>query len=298
MNNRLRLRDRIKAYRLDTQVTIAIILFVVFLVSAGLYLIKAVRDDEVLSNIDLALFTSVLASVITLIVDIIVEFDRHKNGAYLENLREFGIGNLYLDKEGVLRELLDESDSKVWVSGYRLILTDKLKKDIQAAILRGADFSAVICPPWTEAFKMVYGTNEKVLDNYFRVFNAVNCARKETGKSAEQVKVSFVNKPIFSDTYRIDQHYVTGPYMHNKDPEYKFLMAKDFFSYDIVRKSRLCELVHDEYVTLRREAEYDLDWDKFEQAYEKNVKGDLCESEKLEALRSACVPHTDGDEPK
>ncbi len=293
MNKKTSLRDRIIAYKLETQVHIDGILFAVFVMSAVLYFIPTVRNSNILSNLVLALFTSVLVSVITISVDIYVEYKRRKNDVYLESLREFGINNLYLEKESILIELLDKCIKMIWISGYRLILTNKLKKDIQNAILRGADFNAVICPPWSLAFQMVYGTNEKVLDNYFEVFYAVNQARKEAGKDKCKVNVSFVDKPIFSDTYRIDQHYLTGPYMHNKDKVYNLLMAKDFFSYEIAKKTPLCELVHDEYVTLYREAESDLDWDKFEQEYEANKNGDLRESEKSEALRRACVPHAD-----
>ena len=292
MHKKMSLRERIKSYKLGTQVTIAFILFFVFVVSVLVYQIEPIRKNDVWANLILALFTSVLVSVITLIVDIIVEFNRHKNDAYLESLREFGIGNLYLDKEAVLRELFDECDRKIWISGYRLILTNKLKNDIYSAVKRGADFYAVICPPWTDAFKMVYGSNEKVLDNYLQVFNAVNKARKETGKSPDKVQVVFVNKPIFSDTYRVDQRLVTGPYMHNKDAEYNVLMAKDFFSYDLVRRSRLSELIHDEYVTLYKEAEMELDWDKFDETYNKIMNADMREAEKIEEFLKACVKHT------
>ena len=292
MYRKMNLREKIKSYKLGTQVTIAFILFAVFVISVLVYQIPSVRADEIAANLILALFTSILVSVITLVVDIIVEFNRHKNDAYLESLREFGIGNLYLDKESVLRDLFHDCDRNIWISGYRLILTNKLKKDIHDSIVRGADFNAVICPPWTEAFKMVYGSNEKVLDNYLSVFSAVNKARKEVGKTPAQVQVVFVNKPIFSDTYRVDQRLVTGPYMHNKDDEYNVLMAKDFFSYDLVRKSRLSELIHDEYVTLYKEAYLQLDWDKFDVVYDKIVNSDMRESEKIEELLSACVDHT------
>ena len=70
------------------------------------------------------------------------------------------------------------------------------------------------------------------------------------------------------------------------------LMAKDFFSYDLVRKSRLSELIHDEYVTLYKEAYLELDWDKFDEAYNKIVNGDMREAEKIEVLKDACIEHT------
>lgn len=288
MHNKKRFLDRVKAYKLGTQIVIAVILFAVFVLSLLLYCLPDIRNNEIAGNLLLALFTSLLVSVITLVADIIVEFKKHKNETYLENLREFGIGNLYRNKEEVLREFLQECDRQIWVSGYRLILTRNLKKDIYDAMKRGADFKALICPPWTDAFKLVYGSNEKVLDNYLQIFHLVNKARKETGKDEKLVEVVFVDKPIFSDTYRVDQKLVTGPYMHNKDEEYNILMAKDFFSYDIVRQSDLSKLINDEYETLYAEAKTKLNWTKFEEAYEKVIRGDMCEALKIEALRAAC----------
>ena len=101
---------------------------------------------------------------------------------------------------------------------------------------------------------MVYGDGEKVIDNYVQVFQKVNEARIEMEKDDRHIKVVFVDKPIFSDTYRIDQHVITGPYMHNKDQEYHVLMAKDFFSYELVKESKLSSLITDEYITLFQES--------------------------------------------
>ena len=295
MQSKMSFREKIKAYKLGTQVTIAIILLAVFIISFAAYQFPAVRNAPVASELVLALFTSILVSVITLVVDIIVEFNRHKADAYLESIREFGIGNLFTNKEIVLRDLLADCDSKIWISGYRLILTKNLKRDIYEAIKRGADFYALICPPWTEAFKMVYGTNEKVMDNYLEVFNQVSKIREELGKDARRIKIVFVNKPIFSDTYRVDQRLITGPYMHNKDPEYHVLMARDFFSYDLVRKSCLSELIDTEFRTLYKEAQWELDLDKFALAYKEIQNGDYCESEKIKKFFGACVDFVPDD---
>ncbi len=227
----------------------------------------------------------------TVVVDIIVAYKKNRKDEYLESLREFGIGNLYLDKEAILSELLADCDRRIWVSGYRLILIAKLKKHIQDAMCRGADFFAVICPPWIEAFKLVYGTNEKVIDNYLQVFNAVNKARIDKNKEISRVRVVFINKPLFSDTYRVDQHIVIGSYMHNKDEEYNVLMAKDFFSYDLVRESSLSDLINDEYVYLFQEAPYELDWSEFQNVYDEIRNGDYSEAQKIEILHRAVVEH-------
>ena len=66
-------------------------------------------------------------------------------------------------------------------------------------------------------------------------------------------------------------------------------MAKDFFSYNIERESRLYKLVENEYLTLCDEAEEELDWDIFEKSYIEMKESDLNEKEKIELFRKACV---------
>ncbi len=287
MNERKTLWERIKAYKLDTQVIIGIILTIIVIISVVVYLQPSFRKNEVLVNIVLVLFTSLLVSIITIFVDVITAYNKDKREKYIESLREFGIGNLYLNKEALLKELLCNCREHLWISGYRLIMTYNLRDEIYKAIKRGAVFRAIICPPWTDAFKMVYGSNEKVIDNYIKIFHLIHKACVETGKPDTANCVVFVNKPIFNDTYRIDQQLITGPYMHNKDERYNRLMAKDFFSYDIIRDSKLNKLMNDEYETLFSEAEAKLDWEKFEEVYADIINTDYRESEKIEHFISA-----------
>ena len=287
MNERKTLWEMIKAYKLDTQVIIGIILIMIIIVSVVVYLQPSFRNNEVISNIVLALFTSLLVSIITIFVDVITAFNKDKHEKYIESLRTFGIGNLYLNKQDLLKELLSDCDSRLWISGYRLIMTYNLREEIYQAVKRGAVFRGVICPPWTEAFKMVYGASEKVVDNYLEVFHLVHKACDESGRPDTENCVVFVNKPIFNDTYRVDQQLVTGPYMHNTDERYNRLMAKDFFSYDIIRDSKLSKLMTEEYETLFSEAETKLDWEKFEEVYDDIKNSDYRESEKIERFLCA-----------
>ena len=298
MNKKGGIWERIKAYKLQTQVWITVIMFLIFIVSLLAYQVPELRENEISANILMALFTSLLVTVFTMLADIVVSYHSHKSEKFLEDLHQFGIQNLYQNKKEALQSLLSDCDRTIWISGYRLILTCNVKKDIYDAIKRGAEVCAVICPPWVDAFKMVYGSNEKVLDNYLQVFETINKARKEMKKSPESMKVVFVDKPIFSDTYRVDQNLITGPYMHNKDEEYHRLMAKDFFSYNIVRQSKLYKIVEGEYLTLLDEAKWILDWDLFEKAYHEIETGDMRESEKIELLEKACVAISETSEGK
>ncbi|MCR4608245.1 MAG: hypothetical protein K5750_00955 [Eubacterium sp.] len=288
-----KIRERIKAYKLDTRVCLTVWVFVAFILSLVLYCIPFFRKNEISANILLALFTSLLVTICTCVIDIQVDYSKHKSDVFLDHMYQFGIGSMTRKKREVLQDLLKDCDKLIWISGYRLILTRELKDDIAKAVIRDAEITAVICPPWTEAFKMVYGENEKVMDNYYQVLHSIYKARVECKKDGEryddEFKILFVNKPLFSDTYRVDQNLITGPYMHNSDPDYHRMMAKDFFSYTIVRDTELYDIVDGEFKTLCNEAIYKLDWRKFEEAYETVENSDLREVEKAEMMKGICV---------
>lgn len=284
MEKKLSLWGKIKAYRLKNNVMVMAFLIAVFLLSVLVYLQPSARNNEVISNIALAVFTSLLATIFSMCAEIYVQFKKYENDQFLEDIHTFGIANLNRNKEQVLRELLDDCDKTIWISGYRLIMTNNLKKSIAEAMQRGAEVTAVLCPPWSNAFQLVYGENEKVMDYYFQVFHAMDEARQDK----KACDILFTEKPLFSDTYRVDQNLVTGPYMHNKDKEFHRAMAKDFFSYNLVKKSRLHSLVENEYQTLCEEAAKQLNWDKFREAYKKYEAGDYRETEKIQLLKEAC----------
>jgi hypothetical protein len=65
-------------------------------------------------------------------------------------------------------------------------------------------------------------------------------------------------------------------------------MAKDFFSYNIVRQSKLYQLIFEEYQTLYREAKWQLVWDEFVKVYDTIRTGDYREAEKAKLLKDAC----------
>ncbi len=288
MKNKLSFWEKLKAYRLKNNVVIVVILFAIVVLSVLIYLSPQARHNDVSANILMAVFTSFLATIMSLVAEIYVKYKDNERDQFLEDIHTFGINNLNKNKEEVLAELLKDCDSMIWISGYRLIMTNRIKKDVADAIRRGAEVKAILCPPWSQAFHMVYGTNAKVADNYFQVLYAIYQAKE--GIENKEYSIYFTDKPLFSDTYKVDQNLVTGPYMHNRDGEYKRLMAKDFFSYNLVKKSRLYELVESEFLTLCEEATYELDWEKFARAFEEQETKDLNDEQKCRLLQEACVP--------
>lgn len=288
MKERFGFYDKLKAYRLANNVYVVCVLAVITILSVVVYLIPSFRANEVVANIAIAVFTSLMASIVAILAEVYVQFKACERDRFLEDIHAFGIVNLNKNKEEALRTLLASCKREVWISGYRLIITEHLKEDVAHAVRTfGAKVKVLACPPWESAYKMIYG-DDKVADNYFKVIHALLAAEEEYADADGRalVEVRFVDKPIFSDTYRIDHRLVSGPYMHNKDKENKKLTAKDFFSYNL-EESPMYHLVDAEFRSLWEEAAAVVDTARFREAYRTYEKEDLTEAGKIELLRSA-----------
>ena len=44
-----------------------------------------------------------------------------------------------------------------------------------------------------------------------------------------QLEVRLSEKPVFNDTYKVDDRFITGPYLNCLDQKYHRITAKDFF---------------------------------------------------------------------
>lgn len=281
--------ENIKAFHLRINIAVLIVLIVVFVMSILAYMYPELRKNKELSNLLLALFTTFLASILAMIVQIYVEYINMQRDEFLKDIHKFGIERLDIQKDVLLKEMLQDCRNEIWISGYRLILSNTIKTDIADAVKRGATVKIMVCPPWSEAFQLIYGKNEKIIDNYYSVFHAIYEVIKECKYQKNDYKVYFLEKPIFSDVYKVDQNLVTGPYLHNRDEEYNRIMAKDFFSYVLVPGSDLYCLVKKEYETLIEEVQQELDWAKFDDAYLKMYRHDYNEQKKIKCLKKACV---------
>lgn len=294
MKPKLSIKERLEAYHLKNNVYVVGVLIVITVISVAIYMIPSFRENDVVANISLAVFTSLLASIVAISAELYVQFKSCEKDEFLQDIHTFGIENLNKNKEEALRELLKECDKEIWISGYRLIMTEALKEDIAKVIVEhGVRVKLLACPPWEQAYELVYG-NDKVMDNYFKLFHELCKAEKEYGQE-KLVEIRFVRKPIFSDTYKIDQKLISGPYMHNKDSDNNKITAKDFFSYNLVKKSPLYDLIESEFLALWDEAETILDTREFENIYELYVKQDYNEKEKKELLRGILVSTNEKD---
>lgn len=286
MRSKLSLWAKLKAYRLENNVYVLIMLVVSVLISFAFYVLPVFRDVNFVPELALACATSLLATIFCVVTDVFVKYKSHKNDQFLEGIHEFGISNLHFNKQKLLEDLLMDCDKEVWISGYRLILTSRITHHLVEAAKRGASMKLLISPPWHAGFQSVYGENDKVMDNYIKVFHSLAKAYPYVEENCE---IRFTSKPLFNDTYKIDTHLITGPYMHNRDEEHHRISANDFFTYDLIKRSRLYNLVENEYTTLWEEAEETLNWGEFLKIAEDLRTKDLREKEKIELMQSTCA---------
>jgi len=290
VNSRRSIWQKLQAYKLHNNVYVVIMLAVSVAGSILIY-VSPLRESRFVPELALACATSLLASIFQLVSDIYVKYKNLENDKLLEGIHEFGINDLHFNKQQLLEHLLKSCDREVWVSGYRLILTSKIAPSLSQAIRQGANLKLLISPPWMDGFKLVYGENDRVIDNYCKVFSAIAKACREAGRPVEEVcEVRFTQKPLFSDTYKVDLHIVTGPYMHNRDEDDHRITANDFFTYNLIKKSRLYNLVENEYMTLWEEADSVLVWEAYAKASEQIRIQDLREKEKIELMQEASQP--------
>lgn len=118
----------------------------------------------------------------------------------------------------------------------------------------------LVCPPWEIAHELVYSSDlESSLDNYIYIMRVLSTF--EATDTTGVVEVHFSKKPLFNDTYLVDDKIVTSPYMHNKDLTHGVITAKDFFTYELDKEYRLYQLIKDEYEAVWADCEDTLDQD-------------------------------------
>lgn len=290
MNSKRSIWQKLQAYKLHNNVYAVLMLAASVLGSIMIY-VSPLREIRFVPELTLACATSLLASIFALVSDIYVKYKNHENDKLLEGIHEFGISDLHFNKQLLLEHLLKTCDKEVWVSGYRLILTSKIAASLSQAIKQGAVIKILISPPWLEGYRLVYGDHDRIIDNYCKVFSTIAKACREADRPVDQIcEVRFTSKPLFSDTYKVDLHIVTGPYMHNRDEDNLRITANDFFTYNLIKKSRLYHMVENEYLTLWEESDSMLVWEKYAKASEYIRTNDLREKEKIELLKDACQP--------
>lgn len=142
--------------------------------------------------------------------------------------------------------------------------------------------------PWSNTFALVYGS-EDVTDNYFKVINDLCMYRQEFGINLE---IRMTNKPIFNDTYKVDDRFITGPYLHCTNDYNQKITARDFFSLDINDpKKELFNIIFKDYMAVWDSADFIFDFNEFQKSgFSQKQVSILTKEQKLDLLKSVFKP--------
>ena len=280
----------IQQYRLGNNLFFGLLLLLITGVFLSLWIFS---DSGIVHELALAIATSLMASLLCLISDTFLKIRESKNDKYINTLKSHGIANLQFNKNELLEVLLPHCRNEIWISGYRLVMTGKatFRQALVTACKRSRNLNIklLVTPPWTEAYRLVYGS-EDVSVNYLRVLKDLSECREAYGLALE---VHFSQKPLFSDTYKVDNRFITGPYLHCADKYNDRITAKDFFSFDIASPdAELYELFQNDYMTLWNEAPTKLDIAKFA----KKIRplsdfSALTKEQRLQLMLDCCIPN-------
>lgn len=278
----------IRQYRLTGNfffLSLLTILTAVFLVTWML------TEGGIIHELSIAFSTSLLASALCLFSDVILKYRESKNDEYINTLKSFGIENLQFHKDELLEDIIPKCSDEIWISGYRLIMTSKSSFiDALVSACRNhpkLKIKVLTVAPWSETFRLVYG-NEDVSDNYLKVFFSLCRCAEEYGTRLE---IRMTEKPIFNDTYKVDERFVTGPYLHCMNKNNMKIAAKDFFSLDINDpRKQLYDIVSKDYTAVWDSAPYMFDCSGFcdECKSKKDMIQKYSKEEKLGLLKRRC----------
>ena len=278
----------IRQYRLTGNLMFLLMLTVL---SITFVLTWAFTGSGMMHELSIAFATSLIASALCLLSDSILKYKDSQSDEYISNLKSFGIENLQFHKDELLESIMPKCRKEIWITGYRLIMTAKISfcDALREACKRthGLKVLVLLVPPWCETFQLVYG-KEDVTDNYIKVFSMLcDCIEKYN----TNVEIRFTDKPIFNDTYKVDDRIITSPYLHCVNDSDGKITAKDFFSIDIndPRKA-LYDLTKDDYMAVWSKSNAKLDTRLFDKNFRKSDYHMLSPKRKRKLLISCCIP--------
>ena len=227
--------DVIRQYHLFGSISFFVML-VVFAVTFVIVWIDT--DSGILHELSIAFATSLIASALCLLSETFIKYVESKNDEYIFRLRSFGIENLLFHKDSVLKKIIPKCKNELWITGYRLIMTSK--GSFRSAILKacehteGLNIRLLFVPMWSDTYKRVYDDDVSLC--YVNVFYTLCRCITEYGA---EVEIRTTEKPMFNDTYKVDDRIITGPYLHCADSlNHRLITAKDFFSLDITDSNK------------------------------------------------------------
>ncbi|MDD7319266.1 MAG: hypothetical protein PUG74_11440 [Prevotellaceae bacterium] len=241
----------VRQYGLNRELSMLFLILTLSIV----FLILWMKSSEQLSKeLWLAIFTSLGASLITLGTDSVLKYFQSKNDEHISALTTFGIDNISFNKDEVLETIIPRAKHELWISGYRLIMTTKnnFKDAIRRAAKNGKNSNfrirVLLVSIYSNSFAYVYdGEVERTKANYESLYKLL-CEIK-TDYNIE-IEVRFTIRPIFNDTYKVDDRFITSPFLHSVEKNER-ITAKDFYSIDVSdHNSLLYKRIESDYETI------------------------------------------------
>jgi hypothetical protein len=170
---------------------------------------------------------------------------------FFRSLKEHGIENMHHNKKDVLTAWIKNANNEIYITGYRLILTLSLLDDLLDALSRNKklEVKLLACPPWTDTYKKIFGDDDASI-NYLSLIKKL---KDKVSDFEDRVDIRFTDNPLFNDTYIIDNHLITSPYVHNRvntESTSNIITADRFFSLEITDNSSLFNFFKDDFVAV------------------------------------------------
>ena len=251
------LNDYIKQYHLTGNIIFSVLLMVI---TAICIVVWTSANEDWLRELMLAIATSLMASFLCLVSDTFIKIRESQNDEFISKFKDFGIENLHFNKSEVLEKIIPTCREEIWISGYRLIMTSKppFRNSLTVAARRSKNLKIRILavPPWTDTYKKTYGEEDTSVNYLLVLSDLCECVKKQ----GLILEVRFTSHPLFNDTYKVDDRFITGPYLNCTDNYKNRITAKDFFTLDVVSGNKeLYKLINDDYMTVWEEAEWEMD---------------------------------------
>ena len=241
----------IRQYGLNRELTM---LFLILTLSIIFLLLWMNSSEQLSKELWLAIFTSLGASLITLGTDSVLKYFQSKNDEHISALTTFGIDNISFNKDEVLETIIPRAKHELWISGYRLIMTTKnnFKDAIKRAAANGENSNfrirVLLVSVYSNSFSYVYdGEVKSTIANYKSLYKLL-CEIKANYNT--DIEVRFTIRPIFNDTYKVDDRFITSPFLHSVEKNER-ITAKDFYAIDVSdQNSLLYKRIESDYETI------------------------------------------------
>jgi len=170
--------------------------------------------------------------------------------SFFRSLKKHGIKNMHHGKQETLSRWIRNAKNEICITGYRLIVTLNLLDDLIFALKKskGLKVKILTCPPWSDTYMKIF--NDDSSTNYLLVLNKL---RENIPNFDKRISIKVTDKPLFNDTYIVDNYLITSPYMHNlvrENEKSSLITADEYFSIEVAEGSRLFRFFKEDFISV------------------------------------------------